>query len=475
VNLLSNQTREVSAPKPNTGVVQFERLPQLELQVYEDLGEFTIHDSACVNVLSSGSVEEKMDIVFLPEDYTDLEKFEEDVKKYIDLNDEEGGIFSVEPFKSNKEKFNFYYINRSSDLECKLGCFGVDRLVCCNDDRVKEVASQCPYDQAVVLVDTKEFCGASKDYASVCTIEDERAGLVLVHELGHTIGGLGDEYSYGRSGKTEVPNCDVAGCSKWAGIEGTGCYETCGYTNLFRPTLKDSLMNLYIPQFGPVSINRFLQVLSDFSTTKPTEELLATVPLEKSYVTNINYLGGELSIEEVYVVNSTPLNTKGESDYTGIVSDFEGKALEVFKLKLPRNWYSFYNPAGDTKGHIAITPQIFEYTLNIPYFNTGALLELYDLENTKVEEIKLSPFAEVCGDNICQENENYLTCEQDCSLSEKDNVCLPYPDDNICDPDCPKFGKHADSNCKQELLLTNTALIAVLIFALALLINNKEE
>ena len=68
-----------------------------------------------------------------------------------------------------------------------------------------------------------------------------------------------------------------------------------------------------------------------------------------------------------------------------------------------------------------------------------------------------------------------MSCSSDCPLNKEDNMCLPYPDDNVCDPDCPKFGKFADANCKQGLILTNAALIAILLVVLGLLFRNLSK
>jgi hypothetical protein len=39
-----------------------------------------------------------------------------------------------------------------------------------------------------------------------------------IHELGHSLFGLGDEYTIGDGNPDEDPNCDSAGCSKWSDL-----------------------------------------------------------------------------------------------------------------------------------------------------------------------------------------------------------------------------------------------------------------
>jgi len=462
------QELQIEAPATiERQTADFGQLPQLEFDRYENAVEFTLYAPSCVRVAGSGSVADKIDVTFLAEGYEDMEKFQQDVLDYIDFEKEKNGLTAIEPFKSNEDKFNFYFVNRTTDLECELGCFGIDRLVCCNDNKVKQTAAQCPSDEIFVLIDTKDFCGASKDYATVCTIEDSRAGLVLVHEFGHTFGGLGDEYSYGKSGDTNVPNCDVAGCSKWSGIPGTGCFPTCGYTNLFRATNRNSLMNIYIDNFGPVSTGVLIDKLSNFKSSPSTQELLAAVPIDKNYFTSLKFESGEIILDKVYVTNSTAEEIVDGEEYVGRILSFNDQELNVFRLKLPRTWYSFYDPAEteeENKKHSSVQPEKFNFTFNVPYFANGKLLEIFTLQGEKLDEIQLAPFAKTCGDNICQEHENYLECSADCPLSEEDNLCLPYQD-NICDPDCPFAGRMADIDCNNStyFVLVLIAIVAALI------------
>jgi hypothetical protein len=381
----------------------------------------------------------------------------------------------VEPFKANKDKFNFYFVNQTSDLSCKLGCFGVDRLVCCNDNKVKRVASQCPYDQILVLVDTKEFCGAAKDYAAVCTIDDKRSGLVLLHEMGHTLGGLGDEYDYGQTGSENVPNCDTEGCKKWLGIPGLGCFKTCGYTNLFRPTDKDNLMNVYVPKFDAISTAAFLNVFADYKSGEATKAMRPAIQLDQSYVVTLQYNEGKIDLRRLYVVNTSSPDFIGESkDYVGRIMSFDGKALSEFRMKLPKEWSSFYAPGGNPKESPPFKPKQMDYTFNMPYFKTAAVLEIYSLNGTRLDAISLAPFAETCGDGVCQAQENYLACAADCPMGKKDKICLPYADDT-CDPDCALMGSASDGDCRLRILIPALAVAALLVSLFAWLNMRKTR
>lgn len=71
----------------------------------------------------------------------------------------------------------------------------------------------------------------------------------------------------------------------------------------------------------------------------------------------------------------------------------------------------------------------------IPYFSNGKKINIYDPNNAKVLDIDVAYFADVCGDNICQDHENYGSCSLDCSSGSYDDYC-DGAEDGICDIDC---------------------------------------
>ncbi|MBU2523309.1 MAG: M64 family metallopeptidase [Nanoarchaeota archaeon] len=453
--------------------IDLKKMPQMEIKKFNNVANFTLYSPNCFSVFYSGNPEEKVDMVFLAENYSDLNKFYSDVLYYADINGENNGLLGVEPFKSNGGKFNFYFVNGTSDLGCELGCFGMDRLVCCDDEKVKRIASVCPHDQISVLIDTKKFCGASKDYSAVCTIDDPRAGLVLVHEFGHTFGELGDEYSYGTTGNTNAPNCDNNKCRKWGNIPGTGCFKTCGYTNLYRSTENGSLMNVYIPDFGPLDTLLLTKTLSFYDSEESVKETKKVVQLERSYVVTLDYNGGNIAVEKLFVTNSSSEEIKEGKKYLGKIISFDGKILSIFNFKLPTEWHISSGLEKTTSNNLAI-PFNLNYTLNFPYFKEGETLEVYDLEENKLSSMSLAPFAETCGDDVCQSQENYLECKSDCSMAEKDNICLPYQD-GICDPDCPMFGEMKDGDCKTGAVLISMGLFLIVLFAAFLIFKRTSK
>ncbi len=156
----------------------------------------------------TGDPHDKVDFVFVAEGYTaeDKDKFKADVDRMAAF------LFTVEPYKSLKERFNIRAVFRPSPergmdeprqriykktvLNASFNAFDLDRYMLIEDDhRMHEIAGQVPYDAIIVLVNSKRYGGGSicLDYC-VTTVDHPRSPEVFVHELGHSFAYLADEY-----------------------------------------------------------------------------------------------------------------------------------------------------------------------------------------------------------------------------------------------------------------------------------------
>ncbi len=66
-------------------------------------------------------------------------------------------------------------------------------------------------------------------------------------------------------------------------------------------------------------------------------------------------------------------------------------------------------------------------------------------------------------DGKCNNNENYLSCPQDCPLNKKDNYCLAQAD-GTCDPDC---AQGIDADCKTSQKQAGGPIGAIILGAIA--------
>lgn len=172
----------------------------------------TVARAEVVPILDNGPVGEKLDIVVVGDGYTqaDLGSYEQHTRSKIDE------MFAVEPYKSYKQQFNVWMVNvvsnesgvdndpqgtmRDTALDMEFWCGGTERLLCVNTAKAKQYAAQAPdVDQVLALGNATMYGGAGYPGEEVATSSggNDQAGQIVVHEFGHSIGDLADEYTYG--------------------------------------------------------------------------------------------------------------------------------------------------------------------------------------------------------------------------------------------------------------------------------------
>lgn len=170
--------------------------------------ESTSNVDEVIQIQKSGAPRECVDIVFLAEGYTAAQKgeFEQDVARMIKH------LFRVEPFQTNQSRFNVSGVFRPSEesgtdnpnkgefrntaLNSSFNALDIDRYLLVEDNhRMHQMAARVPYEAIVVLVNTTTYGGGSicLDYC-VCSSDSALSEMVFVHELGHGLAYLADEY-----------------------------------------------------------------------------------------------------------------------------------------------------------------------------------------------------------------------------------------------------------------------------------------
>jgi len=155
-----------------------------------------------------GNSENCLDILFIPDGYSinDKEKLHQDMQTFADY------ILTCAPFNENKNRINIRaiegYSEESGITDPNAGVFkntllgssyntiDVDRyLMCLNVWRMNEIADDAPYDAILIIANSTKYGGGGiyNFYATVNS-DGEFSDYVTVHELGHSIAGLGDEY-----------------------------------------------------------------------------------------------------------------------------------------------------------------------------------------------------------------------------------------------------------------------------------------
>lgn len=161
-------------------------------------------------LLHSGSPEECIDVAILAEGYTkaEMNAFYQHAQVAME------SLFSHEPFKKLKSKFNIVAVEsisidsgvsspgkgiwKNTAFSSHFNTFYSDRYL--TTSRVKEVhnwLAGIPYEHIIILANTEQYGGGGIYNAfTLTTARHKSFKPVIVHEFGHSFGGLADEYFY---------------------------------------------------------------------------------------------------------------------------------------------------------------------------------------------------------------------------------------------------------------------------------------
>ncbi|WP_242392484.1 IgA Peptidase M64 [Anaeromyxobacter oryzisoli] len=161
-----------------------------------------------IELLRSGDPAQKLDLLLLGDGYTaaDRAKFERDARRLV------GVLFEHEPFRSRRSDFNVWGLcppseergvsrpltgqHRRSRIGATYDAFGAERYVLTFENRsLRDVASFAPYDVLGILVNGDTYGGGGIFGLYVTVAAGSRwSEYIFVHELGHALGDLADEY-----------------------------------------------------------------------------------------------------------------------------------------------------------------------------------------------------------------------------------------------------------------------------------------
>lgn len=201
-----------------------------------------------------GSTEKCIDVVIVPEGYTadEMDLF------YKDAGIAVNSLLSHEPFKTMQDRFNIIAVELASKdgevsvplkglwtetaLSSHFSTFYSDRyLTTLRLRQLHDKLAGVPYEHIIILANTDVYGGGGifNSY-TLTTAHHAQFAPVVVHEFGHSFGGLADEYFYDDqyeqyyNSETEPwePNIttQVDYASKWKDkVPGAGLHEGGGY------------------------------------------------------------------------------------------------------------------------------------------------------------------------------------------------------------------------------------------------------
>ncbi|EGF58577.1 IgA Peptidase M64 [Bacteroides fluxus] len=259
-------------------------------------------------LLQSGTTEKCIDVAILAEGYTleEMDTFYKDAAIACE------SLFSHEPFQSMKKRFNIVAVASPSEdsgvsvprlgewkrtaFNSHFSTFYSDRYL--TTSRVKSIhdaLAGIPYEHVIILANTEEYGGGGiYNSYTLTTAHHPKFRPVVVHEFGHSFGGLADEYFYDDDVMTDTYPLDIEPweqnistrvnfASKWEDmlVKGTpvptptsekvkypiGVYEGGGYSakGIYRPADNCRMRTNEYPAFCPVC-QRAVRRIIDFYT-----------------------------------------------------------------------------------------------------------------------------------------------------------------------------------------------------------------
>jgi len=165
-------------------------------------------DAEVIKLLVNGKPHNHVDLAILAEGYTrdQRDKFISDLKEAGEI------LFSQEPFKANKKRFNVYGVFKPSmesgcdeprrgsfkatAMDFTFNSLGSTRYLLTESNRkLRDIAAHAPYDAVLIMVNSKRYGGGGiYNFYCVFTSSNREKAYLILHEFGHSFTNLADEY-----------------------------------------------------------------------------------------------------------------------------------------------------------------------------------------------------------------------------------------------------------------------------------------
>jgi hypothetical protein len=300
-------------------------------------------------------------------------------------------FFKTAPFKENKEKFNFFYVDDYAP-NCTLY---KDIAVFCYSNELIKKASSCQNDFLVVLQD-QESSIRSSSYLNVISLNTAGPLNVFAHEFGHAFAALDEEYV---PAKTSLysKNC-FSSCAGFSN-RSDGCFEGCSNADFYRSIDKGIMRTLYANSYGSFDESILSDKLTSYvslspgltaqATKEPTNDCLD----QRYYLVYVKKVNNEIKIVNMTLMSGCA-GSNGAGNYHFDVLSGDGTILDSYNFD-PR---VFTDGQSDEKG--MIEGEIFEYdefALRVPVTAGANSLKIIDDKNSVLAEISFQDInSKVC-------------------------------------------------------------------------------
>ncbi|MCX5409538.1 M64 family metallopeptidase [Streptomyces sp. NBC_00335] len=324
-------------------------------------------DGEVAKLVDNGPTGDRLDVVVIGDGYTaaELGKFHTDARaKWAEVT-------AVEPYATYRNLFNVWTVDavshesgvsgdpdrgavRDTALGSYFWCEEIERLLCIDQPKVDAYVAKAPEaDLVIVLANSAKYGGAGYNepsatlgYEGISTAsaDNAKSGQVAIHETGHSLGKLADEYFYPGVPDYEKytgPEPAESNTSKlsadrmarqrakwyrWLGETSpdggaVGAYEGGGYfaTGIRRPT-DNSLMRVLGKPFNlpgvEAMIAGFYKHAKAVTPLTPTDRTLRTAHLAKVAVPRLTGGDGRQLLVRWYLDGREVKRLAGRTDVT---------------------------------------------------------------------------------------------------------------------------------------------------------------
>ncbi len=396
-------------------------------------------NTLCRQVINNGEPSQKIDLVFIGSGFEDKNQFEYAINYVINYSSDQNGLFSFEPFKSNKTKFNVWMVDEYNAYQLDGSGHFNNAIV---NGRAKEV---CPFGNEFSLLSLTPRFGSYSlppevdflrnitsngthmnyvllgcEFAGTCNfpvdvnlsnpdcngsgtagcfgIADNIDELqrVFSHEFGHSFGGLWDEYWTGNTTNVSagtLANCTESPvCSKWSSIPGTGCFSPCYFDSWYRAYDTNTLMGSHFNprhEFGQVNEN---ELLADITFYPPTSPLIKDF---YTFVLSIMQKDGQMTVLAASLVPGIAgeIPQSDDANYSIQLKSSDGNLLYDYNYSPPIGILGA--PLHDSNGSIlpeanSLVTSDRNFALAIPYFQDVDVVNIVDRNQNNVLSYDIS-------------------------------------------------------------------------------------
>lgn len=339
-----------------------------------------VHAQSLVTIAETGARTARLNLVMLSEGYTSTElaanKFKNDATTISNK------LLNIEPFKSYRPFFNVYGIevasiqsgadmgtygsNRLTYFGASYNSYGIDRLLTVSSAGYNAVFSLLnthvpEHDIVLVIVNDPKYGGSGGSIAVTST--NIYAPDIAIHEIGHSFGGLGDEYDDPGTSPSEDPNTTQQtsrALIKWNhwinastpiptpetsthGNGKVGLFEGAAYnpTGWYRPTLDSLMKSLGAPFYAVNEEALVLEMysrVSPITSSSPTSSVTVNQPAQALTFT----VDGPAKAS-----TSTPIEVEWKLDGT-VITGQTGRTLNYSSSTIGNGTHTLVATAKDT-------------------------------------------------------------------------------------------------------------------------------